>query len=823
MPAARGGSRPQQGAPPWPDAPGAAGQGHGQGQGQGQAPAAGGGGGSASSGGGLMSQLRSSFVSRRIEDVCVFEPNMKSLGKGSFATVYKARMKGTNRACAVKVMDKAALQRMNVTAAVVKSEVDFMRACVGQDLFVQLHDFVEGTTRYYIVLEFCSGGNLQEAAETGDGDLRENEVRPLMVQMLQAIAYLHSVRICHRDVKPHNFLAVGRLKSDSVKVKLADFGIAVNFTPGKLIKEQVGTPAFMAPEIHLLPNKSPGYDEKVDIWAVGVVMVFLLAAEYPFVDGAGRLLRDQLVRGDLPLWGGDNAFAGMFQAAQEAVGMKRKRPSRGAQNFIRQLVMPRRERRLSATAALRHEWFTARLPEPGDPVSRIESGFGGALDEPLFDWQDFEESLSFLEKSAVWVADSVADIRMGGFEGPLSNIDTSDERVQSCVVCYGTSGSLGYLCPQCHYAVCLPCLQRLPKPMCPHCRYEPSDMAFAQAAMQYGDRFYKEAQQRFQDGVQLNHLEGLSVSLNHLEGMANFSVDAVSHHGGAVSLKCHCCSKPSAATNYCCLVCPASFCYECARRTLSNTLRCSACGDCARNQEALEQYLYAGEALSRARDLLGGAPAKMGSALGDAVSNSAAALSRQADGVASGVSRHMEAGLRRMSTLGDAADIIEKTVSRGHGLVSIDASVVPTSALNHECVMCSQESAWNDHVCPKCNSTICSTCICSRLAEDPRCPRCGDRDSNAKAMRFVLHTAQAGQMIGDLWRIGSSLLSGDETPAPAPRPAYAPRGEGPSVALRRAAAPAPVGVTAAGRPYASRPPPVRPDNRPARDHTEVTL
>ena len=63
--------------------------------------------------------------------------------------------------------------------------------------------------------------------------------------------------------------------NDNAKVKLADFGIAARFQPGKLMKEQVGTPAFMAPEIHMLPKKSPGYDEKVDLWAVGVVMVRL--------------------------------------------------------------------------------------------------------------------------------------------------------------------------------------------------------------------------------------------------------------------------------------------------------------------------------------------------------------------------------------------------------------------------------------------------------------------------------------------------------------------------------------------------------------------
>ena len=50
-------------------------------------------------------------------------------------------------------------------------------------------------------------------------------------------------------------------------MKLGDFGIAVRTKPGNLLTQQMGTPAFMAPELHLLPRKSRGYDNKVDMWA----------------------------------------------------------------------------------------------------------------------------------------------------------------------------------------------------------------------------------------------------------------------------------------------------------------------------------------------------------------------------------------------------------------------------------------------------------------------------------------------------------------------------------------------------------------------------
>merc|ERR1740138_1464236 len=158
-----------------------------------------------------------------------------------------------------------------------------------------------------------------------EGTLGENQVRFLMKQMLESICFLHSKMICHRDIKPHNYLVVGNIASSSVKVKLGDFGTALRLERGKLLKDQVGTPAFMAPEIHLLPNKSGGYDHKVDVWAVGVCMIFLLANEYPFIDGQGRLLRNNIIQGDVPLWEA-NAFQNLFQGAQEVLGLVRTRP-----------------------------------------------------------------------------------------------------------------------------------------------------------------------------------------------------------------------------------------------------------------------------------------------------------------------------------------------------------------------------------------------------------------------------------------------------------------------------------------------------------------
>jgi serine/threonine protein kinase len=696
--------------------------------------------------GGLFSQAFGGG-SQKIEDIVTIDYNRK-LGQGSFAKVYKGRLKGNGGAVAVKVMSKADLQRLHVPKECVLSEVELMsEGNQKKDLFVMLHHFVESSTTYFIALEFCDGGNLQDAAQKGEAQLQEQQVRPLMVQMLQGISFLHARLICHRDVKPHNYLVVGRLQTGSAKVKLADFGIAKRFKPGQLFKDQVGTPAFMAPEIHLLPRRSPGYDEKVDVWAVGVVMVFLLAAEYPFVDGAGRLLRDQLVRGDLPLWGEDGAFSGFFQGLQEAAGLRPKRPSKKARDLLRLLVMPRRDRRLSADAALQHIWFTTPIQD--NPAE--DDG------QPLFRWEDFEDGISWLEKSIISSGAVFAEIQVGGSNIPNLNLD--DDRVQSCVVCFNTSGSMGYVCPRCHYTVCIQCLQRLPRPMCPHCRYEPDDLALAQVGMRFADHGMRMADQAWKDHQGLidqgliegrrmadqawNEVERVGQALS-VEPIAQIAVGSsgvsapMSKIEQQRSLSCHMCKEPSTSTSYSCPSCFASVCFNCTKVKLARSLQCPACGD-IRNRDFMQQYLSAGEALSAIGSLPGYITSGMGSALGDLSSST----SRK-------ISENFTESMNSLYQQGNEIADIPLVAS---------SNAAPLPSGGHRCFFCRSDSAWHDHCCPKCGATVCSTCICAKLSANPRCPHCGEVESNARAMSFIIKACRARDLVGSLWSLGGELFA----------------------------------------------------------------
>ena len=161
------------------------------------------------------------------------------------------------------------------------------------------------------------------------------------------------------------------------------------------------------------------------MWASGVVLVFLLAQQYPFIgiriaiyiyiyiyrererysyvcilcvyyvyiyiyahmyvyiyiiiDASGRLLRDQLLRGDLPLWSNGtfaDFFPSAFQLIQEVAGIQTDRPSETARDLVRKLLTPQRSQRLPVEKALLHPWF--QEPRGAPPAQLYSSGRVGS-------------------------------------------------------------------------------------------------------------------------------------------------------------------------------------------------------------------------------------------------------------------------------------------------------------------------------------------------------------------------------------------------------------------------------------------------------------
>lgn len=271
------------------------------------------------------------------------------LGHGSFGTVWRAVDRRSGKEVAVKQMDKRDMRRNGLRQEDVEREVAMMRACT-HDNIIQLYDSFEDSDSIYLAQEYCAGGDFGDKLRERGLGVREHEAADWIRQMCSAIAALHSKQICHRDIKPDNFLVASGSEvagGGSRAIKLADFGLAVFLPRGKLLTQKCGTPAFMAPEQHLIPRRSRGYSFPVDVWAAGVSMYQVMCgSRHPFLDKNGRLSEQVLLKGALDFRPGAPAEAG-------------QRFSEDAEQLCSRMVDIDPTRRIAAREILRSPWLNA--------------------------------------------------------------------------------------------------------------------------------------------------------------------------------------------------------------------------------------------------------------------------------------------------------------------------------------------------------------------------------------------------------------------------------------------------------------------------------
>jgi len=161
---------------------------------------------------------------------------------------------------------------------------------------VRLEEVYESHSEIYLVQELCLGGELFDRLdEQPDYHYTEAQCARLIKQMLCSVRYIHSKGIIHRDLKLENFLFIDR-GVDS-ELKMIDFGLSKHFKFGEVQHEAVGTPYTVAPEVI-----KGNYDERCDVWAIGVIAYLLLSGESPFGGCGGpeplMEVRDNILKGD---------------------------------------------------------------------------------------------------------------------------------------------------------------------------------------------------------------------------------------------------------------------------------------------------------------------------------------------------------------------------------------------------------------------------------------------------------------------------------------------------------------------------------------------
>lgn len=220
-----------------------------------------------------------------------FHENYKlgeKLGEGAFGCVYKAHLRDKmhpnyNSSYAVKILDKKAPGGPSARAVKkdFKLEVAMLSKIGNSPNVIGLIDAFEDIRFCYAVM-LCCGPTVLEAFLEQD-DVNENDLARVYYGMTQGVIQIHTANLVHRDVKPQNFLIShqgARLGDKDCTIKLCDMGFTIDMPKnGKGLKELCGTPPFMAPE--MLREENP-YDQKVDVWALGVSFYLMLYGMFPY-------------------------------------------------------------------------------------------------------------------------------------------------------------------------------------------------------------------------------------------------------------------------------------------------------------------------------------------------------------------------------------------------------------------------------------------------------------------------------------------------------------------------------------------------------------
>jgi hypothetical protein len=199
----------------------------------------------------------------------------EELGSGKFGKVKLGYEKISKKTVAIKAIEKAKLK--GTEFEMVKTEIEIMKFCKHKNI-VRLIDHFEDMENIYIVLEYLPGGNLNFFLSKQQKLLSEERIKGLILQLARGIAYLHNFGIVHRDLKPENTMMSDL--SDDAHVKIVDFGLSKILGINEKSNEAYGTLSYAAPEV----IQKNDYNNKIDIWSLGVVMYFMICGYLPFYD-----------------------------------------------------------------------------------------------------------------------------------------------------------------------------------------------------------------------------------------------------------------------------------------------------------------------------------------------------------------------------------------------------------------------------------------------------------------------------------------------------------------------------------------------------------
>mmetsp|Transcript_8727 Transcript_8727/g.14336 ORF Transcript_8727/g.14336 Transcript_8727/m.14336 type:complete len:654 (-) Transcript_8727:635-2596(-) len=274
------------------------------------------------------------------------------LGEGSYGKVYLARVAKTGLKVALKKISK----RYTNSSAFLSETAALWRIydAGGHPNISGLRDIYEDESHFYVILDLARGGELFDHL-INDGSYSEKDASRLISEILSALAFLHNIGVVHCDLKPENILLCDSRRGGET-VKIIDFGCAIldkrgddasPFFQSSQVNNptrSLGTRAYWAPECF---GKGGKKTDAMDIWAVGCVLFIMLCGVHPF---------------DLKSIKTDKEIEAKIKKNPNAPIHLATHLSPSARDFIKQLMEPNPDERLTAIAALQHPWIRGVTP-----------------------------------------------------------------------------------------------------------------------------------------------------------------------------------------------------------------------------------------------------------------------------------------------------------------------------------------------------------------------------------------------------------------------------------------------------------------------------
>ena len=245
---------------------------------------------------------------------------------GGYSKIYLAKSKYTGDNVCVKLIEKISFQENIEDLLLAKRQIETLKVLKHRNI-LSLLEIYESPKYIFLITEYLSGKDLIEHLVTKKR-FSEEETQKIFFQLIDALTYMHSMNICHRDLRSEHILF------DKNKTpKIIGFSYSSFYTKKQKLKDSFGSLCYACPEI----IEEESYDpELADVWSLGVILYVMVCGYLPFSEENDFKNRELII-------GGKIEFP--------------KEMSNKLKDLIRHMLDINSNKRYNFSKIMKHPWF----------------------------------------------------------------------------------------------------------------------------------------------------------------------------------------------------------------------------------------------------------------------------------------------------------------------------------------------------------------------------------------------------------------------------------------------------------------------------------